>query len=461
MLRRVRIAVVACMLATACYRTDFAPCAVQCLGARECPPSYRCGGDGFCHAGGDTTDCSELIYACGDEVCSARGKDCGDVIDSCGQAIHCGECAAPEACGGGGPNVCGEGACEPRTCSDAHAACGRPSDGCSSTLDCGGCTAPASCGGGGALFTCGCGAVATSALASPRMGHAQVFTGATLIVWGGRFGSDYYNDGAIYSFATRTWSALPVDANTPSHRAGASAVWTGSEMIVWGGYFGNDYLDDGARFSPATGTWIPLPGGAGHPSFRAYHSAVWTGTKMIVWGGELGNTIYDDGAVFDLAAGTWAALPIDARTPSARSSHSAVWTGSEMIVWGGIAGQLTGILECIGGDVFRDGARYRPATGAWTAIAATASAPSFRAGHSAVWTGTRMVVWGGCAGSDYFDDGKAYDPATGGWSAIAGSAACTPSHRAFHRAVWTGEDVLVWGGLLGSDYFDDGTRFAP
>ncbi len=111
--------------------------------------------------------------------------------------------------------------------------------------------------------------------------------------------------------------------------------------------------------------------------------------------------------------------------------------------------------------LFRDGARYAPATGKWTQVPDTANAPDYRTGHAAAWTGNRMVVWGGCNGSNYYDDGKSLDLATGTWAPVASSAACTPAHRAFHRAIWTGDDILVWGGVLGSDYHDDGYRFAP
>ena len=69
----------------------------------------------------------------------------------------------------------------------------------------------------------------------------------------------------------------------------------------------------------------------------------------------------------------------------ARIFHTAVWTGSEMIVWGG----LNGVSLNTGG-------RYNPSTNSWTATSTT-SAPDARAYHTAVWTGTQMIVWGGSA----------------------------------------------------------------
>jgi hypothetical protein len=52
-----------------------------------------------------------------------------------------------------------------------------------------------------------------------------------------------------------------------------------------------------------------------------------------------------------------------------------------MIVWGGNG---IGFVN----------ARYNPTTDNWTATT-TSNAPAVRAGHTAVWTGSQMIVWGG------------------------------------------------------------------
>jgi hypothetical protein len=63
--------------------------------------------------------------------------------------------------------------------------------------------------------------------------------------------------------------------------------------------------------------------------------------------------------------------------PSGRISHTAVWTGTEMIVWGGYNSGYLG-----------DGGRFNPTSNSWTAVTAT-GAPSARESHTAVWTGHR------------------------------------------------------------------------
>ena len=129
-------------------------------------------------------------------------------------------------------------------------------------------------------------------------------------------------------------------------------------------------------------------------------------------------------------------------------AHSAVWTGTEMIVWGGYGGAA---------NVLNTGRRYNPIADTWTATSTT-SAPSARSNHTAVWTGTEMIVWGGNDGSNYLSTGGRYNPATDTWTATTTTNA--PSGRANYTAVWTGTEMIVWGGYDGG-YFNTGGRYNP
>ena len=132
--------------------------------------------------------------------------------------------------------------------------------------------------------------------------------------------------------------------------------------------------------------------------------------------------------------------------PSGRNMHTAVWTGSEMLVWGGSGSS----------PYLNDGGRYDPSTDTWTLITAT-DAPSARWAHTAVWTGSEMLVWGGYGGS-YFNDGRRYDPASDTWSVVSTTNA--PSGRYYHTAVWSGSEMIVWGGY-DSSFLDTGGRYDP
>jgi hypothetical protein len=65
--------------------------------------------------------------------------------------------------------------------------------------------------------------------------------------------------------------------------------------------------------------------------------------------------------------------------------------------------------------------------------------PESRWAHSFVWTGSEMIIWGGLNGST--PSGSRYDPVTDVWSATSQVGA--PSARYDHSAVWTGEQTAT------------------
>ncbi len=133
--------------------------------------------------------------------------------------------------------------------------------------------------------------------------------------------------------------------------------------------------------------------------------------------------------------------------PDRRYSHTAVWTGNEMIVWGGTAAANSLALG--------SGGRYNPDTNSWVPTATT-GVPTARMSHTAVWTGTEMIVWGGSDGlHHYFNTGGRYDPSTDSWTPTSTSGA--PVDLYYPTAVWTGSEMIVWGGSGGGN----GGRYNP
>src|SRR6266404_4473330 len=93
----------------------------------------------------------------------------------------------------------------------------------------------------------------------------------------------------------------------------------------------------------------------------------------------------------------------------------------------------------------------------WTATNLT-NAPVARYYHTAVWTGNEMIVWGGYNGSD-LDSGGRYTPSTDAWTAT--SLINVPTARDSHTAVWTGSEMIVFGGFNGSTALNTGGRYNP
>jgi N-acetylneuraminic acid mutarotase len=275
-----------------------------------------------------------------------------------------------------------------------------------------------------------------------RERHTAIWTGSEMIVWGGRSGTYYLNTGARYNPVLNTWTALPT-TGAPSGRSGHTAVWTGTEMIVWGGQTSilGSLTNSGGRYNPKRNTWTALAT-TGTLSPRAGHTAVWTGSEMIVWGGANNLTNYADGRRYDPSLNTWGSVATTA-APAKRAGHTAVWTGREMIVWGG--SYYSGLTPTKP-YFLRTGARYDPSANTWNPFTTT-GAPAGRDGHTAIWTGGEMIVWGGDHGTGYYNGGGRYYPTANSWFAMTSTGA--PAARSGHVAVWTGSRMLIWGGYDG------------
>ena len=214
-------------------------------------------------------------------------------------------------------------------------------------------------------------------------------------------------------------------------------------MIVWGGTDGSEFTPDpvtGGRYNPSNDNWTPTST-TNVPHARWDHTAVWTGTEMIVWGGLNDDppfiTVFNDGGKYNPNTDSWTATSMT-NAPSERYWHTAVWTGSEMIIWAGYGpGGGNGFYGSL-----NTGGKYNPQNG-WMATTTT-NAPTARDHHTAVWTGSRMIVWGG-----NYNDGVNFPVTlnTGGryCAPFAGSQLGNISTRAF---VQTGDNVMIGGFIV-------------
>jgi N-acetylneuraminic acid mutarotase len=209
-------------------------------------------------------------------------------------------------------------------------------------------------------------------------------------------------------------------------------------------------LNTGGRYNPNANSWTPTSTTNASDS-RAGHTAVWTGSEMIIWGGQDVNFLQlNTGGRYNPATDSWAASSTIS-APAGRWSHTAVWTGTEMIVWGGV------FFDGSSYHYLNTGGRYNPSTDSWTATSTT-GVPDPRDGHTAVWTGTEMIVWGGYDGSNSLNTGGRYNPSGDSWTATSTTNA--PDGRDSHTSVWTGGEMIVWGGF-NSSYLNTGGRYNP
>lgn len=243
------------------------------------------------------------------------------------------------------------------------------------------------------------------------VGGATVWTGRELIVWGGS-NNGPSNRGWAYMPSTDAWRELPeVDVDRVEE---PEAVWTGEEVILYGGY-----PSVSLAFRPAADEWRQLTS----PAFRGNdedHAMVWTGKEVLVWGGIQGPSHSPVPLLYHPGTDTW-----KEGTPSpilGRNRFAHVWTSEELIVWGGY-GTYAEAHDADGDSVYGDGGAYNPTTDTWRVL--SESPLEDRCDHSAVWTGTVMIVYGGMAGrgcgspnEPALGSSATYDPATDTWSML-------------------------------------------
>lgn len=356
-----------------------------------------------------------------------------------------------------------------------------------------------------------------------RYEHTSVWTGdvvdqsvaGRLIIWGGCNYSElpfpqecahYLNTGAKLAIARRgidgsapatTWQPMS-SATAPLGRSLHTAVWTGeaappsarNKMIIFGGCRGDEVVCDQAFavtacpggggatcsdpkrdhvvYDPASDLWTPASS-EGAPTPRVFHTSVWTNFGMIVWGGlegyrnpAIADKALADGGIlsFDQAhpQGQWTPIPPPpSDTLSARYGHTAIWSGQRLYVWGGC--DRPGLVAWGCARYYNDGASYDPSTGNWTKLPPVPGNFESRFEHSMVWDGRNIVLWGGRNGSGALKSGAKFDTALGTWSLLPTDLPSSERARYRHTAVWDGLQgrMIVWGGHTRADEFPQST----
>jgi hypothetical protein len=270
-------------------------------------------------------------------------------------------------------------------------------------------------------------------------GYRAVWTGTELL--GSGMGLN-----AAYNPATNSWRRL-------SGTFGGS-IWTGRQVLGWGGGCCGAVEAEGTAYTPATDTSQRLPRG---PLAARETTMAWTGNELVIVGGKnLEGTTYADAAAYNPSRRTWRPLP---PMPEPRAGATATWTGTEVLVVGGF-GPSSNVRPYV--RLYTDGVAYSPATNRWRHLPTMGD--SGRTGHTATWTGRQLLVWGGqTLRADSWTTpghGVVFDPSSNRWSALPKSVL---RGRSGHVAVWTGTQMLIWGGnvVAPGGTVNDGAAYQP
>lgn len=225
------------------------------------------------------------------------------------------------------------------------------------------------------------------------------------------------------------------------------AALVGIVMAITGEYtHAADFVTDKA-------SWLLVSTNGGPPSARRGHSAVYDSASntMIVFGGT-DSGYKNDVWKLNLNTNEWSSINASPDTnrandadgvPNPRATHSAVWTGSDMIIFGGWN-------HLVDGAVYRDVWVLKNALGGspqWErkGVAPTPFGYGLR-GSSAVWTGTKMIIFGGMRDDEkVFNRVMSYTPSSNTWEdSLDGGIGARYEHSAVYDS--NSDSMFVFGG---------------
>jgi len=159
-------------------------------------------------------------------------------------------------------------------------------------------------------------------------------------------------------------------------------------------------------------------------------------------------SMLDTGGQYNPSSDVWTPTSM-AGAPSARSYFTAVWTGSRMVVWGG-----RGI-----GSELATGGRYDPVSDSWTPT--SMPAPRRYASFLLRVDRERVVGVGGYNYDPGFfpDAGGRYDAAADTWMPDLYVGCAVRAVRPHRRLA--GSAMVVWGGIDFDTTLDTGGRYDP
>lgn len=200
------------------------------------------------------------------------------------------------------------------------------------------------------------------------------------------------------------------------------------------------------------GRWVLSPCVGHPPTARAGHTCATLGDVTFLFGGFDGTSRLRDLHAYHHPSthggnggGQWTAEVEEDDCPPARSSHSAVFSHTQMIVFGGYDGAKS----------LNDLQAYDSVTGDWKELVGRGKAPSPRFGHSAVvHQQDKMYIFGGYDGVDR-NDLYCFDFELMQWNAVLVKQGTPPPPRQYHSAVVYEDEMYVFGGKNGTRHYHD------
>ena len=289
---------------------------------------------------------------------------------------------------------------------------------------------------------------AANAGPGPRYEFAMQFSPATNQVYffGGRDGTQDYNDVWALNLADLSWRQLAVDSPTaPQQRHSTNMIIDepSSSLFIATGQGPGGVLNDVWRLDLTTEIWEDLSAGAGEaPTPRYGGPGGNIGGNLLATHG-FGSTRFNDTWQFNVASQQWENITPAGEKPLHRCLFAAAPVNTDLVIHGGCA---SGFGPCPLDDTWV----LDTTAQSWRQIS-SATQPSARQHQSLVnITGLPQVLLFGGQNSDNapLNDLWLLDVAANSWQSLPSGG---PPARYNHAAVWIpAQGMLVYGGRAAS-----------
>jgi hypothetical protein len=242
---------------------------------------------------------------------------------------------------------------------------------------------------------------------APRANALSSFANGEVFIWGGRDVSGWRADGGMYSLASKSWRVISSVGAPPSMAASRMKIryLKNTTSTLTRNKFAVTSTDKNVvtlhLYTPENDSWETIVSSPGPIDMDSFESLIhWNDSDLYMFIPTLPATtekIRIAGVVWSPASNQWRQISAE-NAPAERSRASLVWTGERFLA--GMEDLITapfiiyGGSDPLSGSVFADSSVYYPATDRWEAISSE-KAPSERFDAYTVWTGARMLVWGG------------------------------------------------------------------
>ncbi len=287
---------------------------------------------------------------------------------------------------------------------------------------------------------------------SARNAHDMCWAGDRVILFGGNVSGPAASD-ETWELVGDEWDQLS-PSTTPTARILHRMIYDGSRVLMMGGSDDSASTEYDETWEYVGGDWNELTGLtpiASGTSHVIRHEMVWDegGSRALALIAATG--IGGSDRTWEFSSGDWHLLTLATEFGAAaslvddRDEMAGVWAGDRFVITAGGHGgdnYTNDVLELVGTN--------------WATTIAFGNPGSFpwRFRHRAVWTGDQAVFFGGTRNSNRvvgpdtgLDDMLAYVPT--GATVTALSVPSGPSARGQYAMVWDGTRIILFGGQLG------------